>query len=565
MPPFQRIEPSTGNDAAARRLLSHVDLDPYSPTRGCFDRRFWAWKLVDFPEATYQRAVKPLAMLYSTRGSGLYQDERVRDAVVEGIGFAARIQHSNGSFDQAFPFEQSFGATAFLLHSIGGAVEILRAAGELEPPDETMAAQCLRKAAGFLQHAGERHGRITNHLAGAVAGLLQSELLLNEPAFGGTGRALLSEILDSQSEEGWFPEYEGPDPGYQTLSVHYLSDTLRMNPDSRLEKALDRAVDFLADFVHPDGSFGGEYGSRRTALFHPGGVARLSNRNPLAGAVLAAFNRGLAEGRTPGPADVDFGNLAPTLENHILAEEVGRPAATAQELPCRTAGYRRDHVQAGLFVRGTDRYFAVLGALTGGVLKVFHRDGELLFDDGGYMARIGNRDYSTQSTGTARVLRNNATQIVLEAPFHRVPRALPSPGRFLLLRLLNLTVMRSIGLGNLIKKLLVRLLITGKQRAPLVLERTIHFGEAGVRIEDRIHGRPGMRIESLQVGAPFRGVHMASAGYSWPAERIIRPKQVDLGPLLSSGEVRVSTDIAAPAYARTGARPSRVRQGDHRA
>ena len=38
-------------EAIGQRLLFVQNRDPYSNTYGCFDRRYWAWKLTDFPEA----------------------------------------------------------------------------------------------------------------------------------------------------------------------------------------------------------------------------------------------------------------------------------------------------------------------------------------------------------------------------------------------------------------------------------------------------------------------------------------------------------------------------------
>jgi len=48
-------------ETACRHLLSAQDRDPFSAAYGCFDRRYWGWKLIDFPEATFQRNVYPLA------------------------------------------------------------------------------------------------------------------------------------------------------------------------------------------------------------------------------------------------------------------------------------------------------------------------------------------------------------------------------------------------------------------------------------------------------------------------------------------------------------------------
>ena len=172
-----------------------------------------------------------------------------------------------------------------------------------------------------------------------------------------------------------------------------------------------------------------------------------------------------------------------------------------------------------------------------------------MYDDGGYVARIGGREYSTQCTGKARVLHADVDRIALEAPFHAVPRTLPTPARFILLRLLNLTVMRWPSAGNVIKRLLVRMLITRKSKAPLSLWRELVFGPDTVRINDVVRGRRGIRLDSLRYGAAFRGVHMASAGYSLPVGSPGRPRTVDVQEFAGTGELRVSTVITTEGLA----------------
>ena len=80
----------------------------------------------------------------------------------------------------------------------------------------------------------------------------------------GRVRELLDRILKHQSAEGWFKEYEGADPGYQSLCTYYLADVHRMRPNFDLADPLRESVRFLWHFAHPDGSFGGIYGSRNT-------------------------------------------------------------------------------------------------------------------------------------------------------------------------------------------------------------------------------------------------------------------------------------------------------------
>ena len=76
---------------ACRRVLGDVDRDVLSSTRGCFDRRYWAWKLADMPEATLQRNVFALAWwrerLHESEG---VSRELLTDAVAAGLRYAAR-------------------------------------------------------------------------------------------------------------------------------------------------------------------------------------------------------------------------------------------------------------------------------------------------------------------------------------------------------------------------------------------------------------------------------------------------------------------------------------------
>ena len=86
----------------------------------------------------------------------------------------------------------------------------------------------------------------------------------------------LDRLLSWQNEEGWFQEYEGCDLGYQTLTISFLAWIYDINPNEKIKKSLSRAFDFISNFIHPDGSFGGEYGSRNTYCFFPHGFELIS-------------------------------------------------------------------------------------------------------------------------------------------------------------------------------------------------------------------------------------------------------------------------------------------------
>lgn len=524
---------------ACRHLLSEQNRDPYAPAYGCFDRRYWGWKLADFPDATFQRNVYPLSWLLRNPDPDFsISSDILTEAVKAGLSYTSDIQHPNGSFDQAFPWEQSFGATAFLLHPLLEAYRAVEPGCTVEFRGKIESS--LRRAAEFLCRHDELHGRISNHIAGAALSLLHCGNHFSEPRYRERAVSLLEELLENQSEEGWFPEYGGADPGYQTLCLHYLAGVNRLRPDERLRKALERSVEFLSWFAHPDGSFGGEYGSRRTAVFYPGGLAVLAPEIPLARTLLSYMMGSIAEGHTVTLDDVDAANIAPLLENYLTAVDMGSidPEDGKTLLPCQAGEARRDYTAAGIYARGTARYYALFGASNGGVLKVFdRRERKAIWNDGGYVGETAEGAYiTTQVTDPNRSCTLTEDSIGLETVFCLMPRSLPAPEAFLLLRLMNLTVMRSIRFGNWIKKRLVRLLMTGNQSTPFKLVRTVRFGSETITVRDRIMGHRELRW--LEYGRPFVAIHMASARYFEGASRNATwaPRRIDVNALHRSGE-----------------------------
>lgn len=534
-----------------RRLLSEQNRDPYTPTYGCFDRRFWSWKLIDFPEATFQRNVYPLAWLLSHETSQASGMSRVlTEAVIAGLRYTEKLQHNDGSFDQAFPNEHSFGATAFLLHPLLASYRIVR---EFMSPEQRASQEtCLRQGADFLCTHNEAHGHIANHLSGAVLALMDCADFLCEPRYERRAQTLLNHILDHKSSEGWFLEYEGADPGYQTLAIHYLSQVYYLRPDERLLKVLKEAVEFISWFIHPDGTFGGEYGSRRTAIYYPGGLALLQKDIPLAAAMTQFMLQSIRSGRTVTLDDIDMGNIAPLLSSYILLiraldshemeSSESLPTLAWQENACK------DFPEAGLFIRGSRKYYAVLGVSNGGVLKVFHREKQtLLWDDGGYVGlnKKGER-ITTQVTDLGRKCQAGHDRIDLQSSFYYMNHDMPTPLKFVILRILNLTVMRSIWLGNKLKGLLVHLLISGKREAPLRLSRTIIFEKERVIIQDKLVRGGEISLTQMDYGTGFTAIHMASSRYfqgNTGGDQKIGPLSIDVDSLNEDGVIQIQVVV----------------------
>jgi hypothetical protein len=254
----------------------------------------------------------------------------------------------------------------------------------------------------------------------------------------------------------------------------------------------------------------------------------------------------ITAGRTVTLGDVDMGNFAPLLANYVTVLDVDVPdwKQPLPPLPWEKGGIHKDFEEAGLYIRGTPRYYAIVGASNGGVVKVFDRQRQkLLWNDGGYVGQLDKGSYiTTQMTDKDRLCQVTPTKITITAPFYYMLRSAPTPFKFILLRLLNLTIMRSVLLGNWLKKLLVRLLISGKRTAPLTLSRTVQCDDEQVILTDVLRSTGRIVLRWLECGRPFVAIHMASARYfegflSFPVSGI-QPCKVDVATLGVSGEMQ---------------------------
>ena len=142
----------------APRVLSLMDRDPLSPTAGCGDRTYWAWKFVDYPGARFQEALCVMSFLYATElpDSPYFHNRRLLQWIELGLRFWCSIQYPDGSFDEAYPLERSLAATAFTAFYIGEAMQFLGDACSEET--RVQVRDAMRKAGEWLIRNDETHG-----------------------------------------------------------------------------------------------------------------------------------------------------------------------------------------------------------------------------------------------------------------------------------------------------------------------------------------------------------------------------------------------------------------------
>ncbi len=257
--------------AQVPRVLGLIDREALSPTAGCGDRTYWAWKFVDFPRSRFQEVLCVMGFLYATplEGSPCYRNPHLLDWMAAGMRFWGTLQHADGAFDEAYPYERCLAATAFTTFYVGEAYEFVKA--DLPADVRDSVRRTVTRAGEWLVHNDETHGFLSNHLAAAAGALAQAYRITGEQRFADRRDYFLDKIIARQSAEGWYDEYGGPDPGYQTHGTFYMARCWQLSHSERLLESLRRSTRFLAHFIHPDGSIGGEYASRNTQTYYPAG------------------------------------------------------------------------------------------------------------------------------------------------------------------------------------------------------------------------------------------------------------------------------------------------------
>jgi len=541
----------------APRVLGLLDREPMSPTRGCMDRTFWAWKFTDFAGSRFQEGLCVLSLLYADElgGPTYHHNARLLDWIAGGFDFWCGLQRSGGDFDEAYPFERSLAATAFTSFYLAEAFHLV---GEWLP--EATAGRfrrSLARAADWLTVNDETHGFLSNHLAAAAGALANAHKICGDARYEGRSRYFLDRILSHQSDEGWYEEYGGADPGYQTHGSFYLARCLELSGDERLAASLDRSLTFMAHFVHPDGSLGGEYASRNTQTYYPAAFEMLSGRNGSASWIAETMRPSVESLAAAGLGSVDAYNYFPLLNNLVFAyracvtSTVGKADETQPAQPNGLLHFP----EAGIVKVRRDRYEAYVGLSKGGVLKVFDRRAKrLVCDDCGYLGRMKNgKLFTSQWFGQDWRTDVRDGEVVVEGRFVGIKKPVMRPTSFLLFRLFVLTVGRFRSVAYRLKRLLVSVLIYRRRDLDFAFQRRIVFDEDRVTIRDVLRSPLGDRIERLEQIDTFVTIHMGSSRY-------FVPHQLDVAAGVEA-EARAPVDPAALAEGVTRERVVRLDGG----
>ena len=469
------------------RILLMLDRNPVSRTYGCFDREYWHYRTADFPCGMNEEFVLVLAEAWRARHpqNPFYQNERLRELILAALHFARQSAHRDASCDDYFPFEKARGAVSFSLYA---QTESCLRLG-IKAPE--LLKFFIRRADWMLRH--QESGRLANHQALGALALHNVFALTGETRFQQGSNELVKLTLAWQDAEGWFQEYEGADPGYQTCSISFLAKLRQKTGDARLTAPLQRAAEFAVDFLHPDGSYAGEYGSRNTHHFYPHGMELLAAECPAARR-LADTCLHLALPRRTRYFNDDNRMCAHYVYDWFQAwqDYAAVPGRGGPPPPVEPRVTWRPN--AGLLAVHTATHCVIAAAHKGGVLRVLRPAGPVYADTGVMVQLEDGRALVAHLYNRANQVTWDAAQqtLTIAGPLCRRRSPLMTPVKQMIFRVLALTIGRLN--PNWLRLVVQKLFITGKPATVATFRRLIRLRPDAVEITDEVAlngvGRP---------------------------------------------------------------------------
>jgi len=519
--------------AGIPRLLSLMDRNDFSPTYGCMDREYWLCRSTDFPSSIAQFGVHALALAYAHEmpGNLYYQQPMMRRWIIAAMDYWTKIQKGDGSFDEFYPNERGWaGPTGFLLYTMANAYRLIGGAEALPGELDARFRAAVRRAGLFLSDKDE-HGVLANHHAMAVLPIYEAYDLIGDPELLAGFKVRLDHFLTFCHDEGWCLEYDGADLGYLSATVSFLGKLrLRGYTDERVERVVERAVEFSSHFAYPDGHYAGSLGSRQTLHFYPHGYELLAGRDepisPLAAAVAQRMLRGLAEGKLVPPEIMEDRYFVYRVPEMLLSyvDYGGRPAKKKlPALPYERPGYRKVWPGARMAVDRGSRHYLCANLARGGVIKLFDVEKErCIASDGGFVGVLrGGKPVTSQWVDDAYEVSIDDTDELsfhVSGSAHRVTTKVFDPIKMIVFRVGMLSLGWHARLAHEIKGGIRQMLTTAAKPAPVRFSRTITVTDEALEIVDVIELIGEAKLDRLTVGGEFAARYVPQSRYFQPHE-----------------------------------------------
>jgi hypothetical protein len=487
------------------RLLGLLDRNPLSNTYGCFDRDYWHYKYVDFACARKQEAVLTLTSLYKVNNklNPYYKNPLLLQWINAALNYWCKIQQKNGSFNEWYPKENSFVATAFSSYAISEALLILKS-------KNMRVIKTLIKAGRWLLDKDEF--RAINQEAGAALALFNTYLLTNYKNFKESAISKINLIIENQNKEGWFNEYGSADVGYLSLTVDYLSKFYIKSGYKRLLGTINKSIDFLSYFIHPNYTFGGEYGSRNTEYLIPSGFELMANKNKNASTIASHIRESIFLKKGVAIHSLDDRYLTYIIYNWLQAYLYSKRLKFNE--PKYKSIFEKNFNQAGMLIKSNPYFYFIVNYKKGCPLKIFFKKNKNSLYDSGILIRYKKDNYSSEKVEKV-IIKDDYINVF--GKMCKIKQELLNPKKNVFVRGFQFTFGRNERLGLFIKNKLRNKLISDKEISAINFRRKIIFNkDVSIKIIDTISGIE--RIDKLILSSKYSHIYTPSSRYFQLAE-----------------------------------------------
>lgn len=514
------------------RLLTNLDRDRDSPTYGCFDRNFWHYKVHDYSSTILQQCSLTLALVYKYwfEGNIYYNSEKIKEYAIAGVRFCERIQHKNGSFDEYWMGEYSIPATAFALYGICETCDLLGVQPDIS---------CIDRAVVFLEKHTETD--VLNQEMASIAAIRYAGELLEVDEYIETARQKFASLLSQQKNEGWFSEYGGLDLSYLTVNLDYLIRYYELSQDSDALASAKKILGLIKYFVHPDGSFGGEYGTRNTEYFAPYGIEFLKQYCPVSNEIIQKLLGYIHQDSFLNLNCDERYYLHYLSHSFMKSLLIYSHTPSDEKLPCETT-FEKFFDESKILIKSTGYYYLIVNLSKGGVLKTFDKKASKMSTDCGFRFLFNGNLYVTEMPQD-----NNCSVkpgvVEVTAPFTKMNLLKQSFSKLLALRILS----RLFGFSavRLTKKLMI---LGSKEITDMYINRKILLEEDKIRVVDSVS--VGNRTGLVKISDGLSVRHTASSRFFQPntVGNLVEPVIYDIKGSLTINRVIVFGDAKSYLY-----------------
>lgn len=489
------------------RLLGLLDRSPGSPSYGCFDRQYWHYRVIDFASARLQESALTLALMYSInlQDNIYFKNHNILDWINASVGFWCKIQQTNGSFNEWYPGENSFVATAFTSYAISETLIVL---GSNLIEEYALIVSCLRKAGDWLIPRVEC--RAVNQTAGAAIALYNIFLLTKESKYLTASQDKIYFLKEIQNSEGWFLEYGGADIGYLSLAIDYIAKYFQKTNHADALEILKKSISFISNFIYANYSFGGSYASRNTEYVIPSGFEIMADILPESSFLLEEIRRANLDKKTITPDFFDDRYLLYLGYNYLQAFLCNSDKIIDKrpQLPNAVIQYPN----LGTTIIRKEYFCIVCNYRKGGNFKITFSNGKVI-DDWGVILELrrGKKYFSGWLNYDSTYREDSDSFFVIQTSFQKVEKIVFKPLKFITMRLFVLTVGLVPGITGWLKNKLRDIIIIKQAKTPCSLTRTFNLYDQKIVITDKVE--KGKDIKKITVGAKISYIFVPSSSY----------------------------------------------------